>query len=427
MVLQEQKSPEELKSVWPKYGLKESPFMTTPTRLLGVLPIEKVFSGREEETKKLMKIVVSSNSSRTLVIGDFGVGKTTFVNYVKWCLCMREKLRSRYVTPSSEIKIQPEWDATQFLLATLSSIYNASIIFKWKEEGMDLRIVKKIEEYVAIGTQKAMQGTVGVFGAGYSETKSIPSAISPEIYETLLNDFCSELINNGKQLILTYDNLENIEVNRLADFFKTIKDYIQIEGIHSIFVGPPQCLSALEKHTQVHSVFTQPIVLGPLTSQNVLDILKKRCETLKLKEGDYIPPYDEDTVKSMYERLNNIRFTFKVLEDTTIFSEKQAPCKITMTDIKAVQDKEKKEILSRLTTQETKIISTLMGINEKINLSKLSKLTKIGTTNLRNPLTNLESKGLITIISSEEDKRIKYARLSDNTYLRLFYAFLYFI
>jgi len=93
-----------------------------------------------------------------------------------------------------------------------------------------------------------------------------------------------------------------------------------------------------------------------------------------------------------------------------------------MTDIKAVQDKEKKEILSRLTTQETKIISTLMGINEKINLSKLSKLTKIGTTNLRNPLTNLESKGLITIISSEEDKRIKYARLSDNTYLRLFYA-----
>jgi len=262
MILQEQKSPEDVKSVWSKYGLRESPFTTIPTRLLSILPIEKVFSGRENETKKLIKILSSSNTTRTLVLGDFGVGKTTFVNYVKWILCLKDKSKREFVTTPLEIKIQPDWDSQKFLLSTLFSIYNASLIFKWEEEGIHLQSLKKIQEYVTIGTQRTIQGTIGGIGGGYSETKSMPSAISPEVYESLLTNLCRELRENGKQLIISYDNMENIDINMLADFFKTIKDYIQIEGLHSIFIGPAKCLSALEKHPQVHSVFSQPIILN---------------------------------------------------------------------------------------------------------------------------------------------------------------------
>src|SRR3989338_8849976 len=99
----------------------------------------------------------------------------------------------------------------------------------------------------------------------------MPSAISPEVYENLLNSLCLELRELGKQLIISYDNMENINMNELADFFRTIKDYIQIEGLHTIFIGPPNCLSALEKYPQVHSVFTQPTILDSLTGGNVLD------------------------------------------------------------------------------------------------------------------------------------------------------------
>ena len=77
MVLREAKSPEDLgSSVWSKYGLRESPFVTTPTRLLDTLPIDKVFSGRTIEIKKMKNILNSSNTTRTLVLGDFGFGKT---------------------------------------------------------------------------------------------------------------------------------------------------------------------------------------------------------------------------------------------------------------------------------------------------------------------------------------------------------------
>lgn len=422
MPLQEEKSTEDSKSVWSKYGLRESPFITTPTRLLGILPIGKVFSGRENETKRLIKILTSSNTTRTLVLGDFGVGKTTFVNYIKWVLCLKEKSKSEFVTTPIEIKIQPDWNATNFLLSTLSSIHYASIIFKWGEDGMKLPSLKKIEEYVNIGTQTAIQGTLGMIGAGYSETKSMPSVISPEVYENLLTNLCLELREEGKQLLISYDNMENINSNRLADFFKTIKDYIQIEGFHSIFIGPTKCLSALEKYPQVHSVFSQPTILESLTEENVLEILKKRCEALKFKDGNYILPYDEGTVRDIYKKLNNIRFTFKVLEDTTLFTEMQAPCKITIKEIQAVQEKEKQEILSKLTTQETKIISALMDIQDKVILGKLAKLTGIGSTNLTNPLKELEDKGLITITKSKKDKRRKYVQLSENSYLRYFFA-----
>src|SRR3990167_5199397 len=155
------------------------------------------------------------------------------------------------------------------------------------------------------------------------------------------------------------------------DFFMTIKEFIQNERCHSMFIGTAKCVSAVEKYPQVHSVFAQPTILESLTEENVLEIIKKRCEALKFKDGNYIPPYDDDTVRDVYKRLNNIRFTFKVLEDTTLFTEMESPCKITIREIQAVQEKEKQEILSKLTTQETKIVSALMGTSDKVNISKL--------------------------------------------------------
>ena len=49
MEFEQENSPTEKDIVWPKYGLRESPYSTSPIRLVGILPIEKVFCGRKEE------------------------------------------------------------------------------------------------------------------------------------------------------------------------------------------------------------------------------------------------------------------------------------------------------------------------------------------------------------------------------------------
>ena len=418
--MQQETSPEELDSVWSKYGLKEGPYSTSPMRLLGILPIDKVFSGRVTEVDKLKKVISSKNSTRTLIVGNFGVGKTTFSNYVRWYLSLK-RVDSKYLTISSEIKVQPGWNANNFLLSTLSSIYTASIIFNWSGKGIKLKSMNELKNYVSINKQRHYQGSIAGIGGGYGESKSIPSMVSPEILENLLINICKELSDYGKQIIIPYNNLENIDLSNLSELFKSIRDYLQIEGFHSLFLGPPNVISALEVHGQVHSVFGQPIMLEPLTENNVLEILKKRCESLKSETGIYIPPYDNQTVKELYKKLNcNIRFTFKVLEDATLVFELKAPCKITMDEIMAVQQKEQKEILSTLTDMQSRIITALIS-RTKVSQNELSKITGIGSTNLTTPVGELRDKGLITLNKDKNDKRIKYIKLSDNSYLKLFF------
>ncbi len=412
-------SPSEKDIIWPKYGLKESPYFTSPVRLLSVFPIQKVFCGRVEEISSLRKMIFSKNSTRNIIVGSFGVGKTTFTNFVRWDLAFKKEDR-KYLTTSAEIKVLQDWTAIDFLLATLSSIYTSSIVFNW-EENTKIKSLEKIKEYVSISKKKTVQGTFGIVGGGYGETLNNPSQLSPEILEDLLQEFCQEIQKLGKQIIIPYDNLENLELEKLAEFFRSIRDYLQIEGLHTLFLGPVETISALESFGQVSSIFNRPIILNPLSNEDVLDILQKRCETLKIEGGNYLKPYDDKTVIEIYTTLNqNIRFTFKVLEDATLNSGKKAPYQINLSDILAVQEKEKQEIMLSLTENQLKIISALIE-SPKQSQKDLSIRTNIGITNLTTPVRELVKRGLIIESGDKEDKRIKYVRLSDNSYLKLFF------
>ncbi len=421
MEFKQEKSPLELEIVWPKYGLKQSPYSTSPMRLLDILPIQKVFCGRKEEVLLLKRIINSTLSTRNLIVGEFGVGKTTFANYVRWDLALKNGENAKYLTNSAEIKVQQNWDAVAFLLSTLSAIYTASIIFDWKGKGIKINSIQKLKEYVSINKLNSYEASLGGFGGGFGQSVSSPPIISPEILESLLQEICKELLEQGKQIIISYDNLENVDSDKMGDIFKAIRDYLQIDGFHSIFMGPPDVISALKANGQVHSVFSRPMILKPLTEMNVIEILERRCESLKIDSGRYIRPYDEVTVKELYNKLNhNIRFTFKVMEDATLSSQINAPCVITMHDIFAVQEKEKKEIMSSLNENQLKIISSLLE-RPQLSQKELSSATKIGITNLTNPVRELIKRGLITEKWDKNDKRVKYVRLSDNSYLKLFF------
>ena len=74
----------DFSDIWELYGLKENPFSTNPLLVLGgVIPIT-CFLGREKELERITKQFRSKGGSRTLIIGDFGVGKTSFVNFARY-------------------------------------------------------------------------------------------------------------------------------------------------------------------------------------------------------------------------------------------------------------------------------------------------------------------------------------------------------
>lgn len=412
----------DFSSIWLKYGLQDTPYSTSPLRLFGAMHIEKVFSNREREIKELGMCMHSARSTRTLIIGEPGVGKTTFGNYLRWLLCRKDILKSKFLTTPVELKVQNSWDNEQFLRSSLAAIYNANIIFDWKKQGIKVDILKELESYIKHSRKKSFGIGSQVVGTGgninYGETLTLPNNVPPEILEDFFLRIIKEINDQGKAVILQYNNLENVETEKLASLIRSVREFLQIDGLHSFFLGPSESLSAIEMYPQVHSVFGKTITLESLTDLQVLEILKKRCMILKIPDGNYIPPYSEETVKSLHKILNNnIRFVFKILDDVTNRAGENAPCKISLKDIQSYSEEESKRKFEDLTDNEKKVLSALLS-KPHLTQGELAEITNISSSNLSNKeLKILKKKGLIVVYSDPSDKRFNIIKTSENTQL----------
>ncbi len=404
---------EDFENMWAKYGLRDSPYTTKALSLAGTLDINKLFYGREEELDSIGKRVFSTNNSKTAILGEVGVGKTTFANYLRWLLARKKKIiESKFLTTVEEIKIQENWDMPKFLRETLFSIYNSSKIFKWEEEGIKLNMLRTIGENLGSYYQKIIEFKED--SVKFEKGKNIiNSDIPSELLQNWFSELCREIRGYNKKLIFHYNNLENMPEERIGRFLMSIKEIIQIEGTHWLFLGPHNIVSAIENTPQIHSIFNEHILLNPLSEKEVLQILKIRCNFLKIEHGDYFQPYDEKTVLELYRRLNgNIRFIFKLLEDTAY--SMPPPCKVTIQEVNYIQEKEKNKIMGSLTSNQQKIISLLIERGE-VSMSDLSEGVGILQTNLPKEIKELQKKALINIRKNEEDKRYTMVRLSQRT------------
>lgn len=411
-----------IESVWPKYGLTETPFSTEPLRLFGTLPIQKVFAGREKEIQELGRRINSSRSTRSLIVGEPGVGKTTYGNYVRWLLCRKTPKNSIFVTPPVEIKFQNTWNAQQFLKSTLSAILNANTVFDWKNNGLEINTLKELDQYIVSKKHLGVGVSASVLGSGiggqYVPTLTLPTDISIEILEDFFIKILREIRDQGKSLVIQYNNLETVENDNLASLLISIRDYLQIDGLHTIFLGPPESISSFEKYPQVRSVFSNPILLDELDVDRVIEILKKRCEALKLEDGQYIPPYEEESINFLHRMLNgNIRFIFMVLNDTITFLANEAPCSIRIKDIQYYGIDQSKKQIDHLSENERKVLFALYEKKE-LSVTDLSKETKISVQNLStNELRSLKDKGYIATFKNADDRRYTLVRLSQVTEL----------
>ena len=78
-------SPAPIPNRWTPFGLEDDPFFQEElgSRATDAYPVARYFVGREDDLPALVARVGGARSSRTVVEGDAGVGKTSFVNRVK--------------------------------------------------------------------------------------------------------------------------------------------------------------------------------------------------------------------------------------------------------------------------------------------------------------------------------------------------------
>ena len=105
-----------MESFWDRLGLKGNPYDPKPLTLSE--EDMKLFVGRNNELAQLNTLTSGGNGGIIIIEGDFGVGKTSFVNMFQY-----EKQKNEKILPSFEsIELFENTDLVNFMLSVFSKM-----------------------------------------------------------------------------------------------------------------------------------------------------------------------------------------------------------------------------------------------------------------------------------------------------------------
>jgi hypothetical protein len=285
-------------SLWEPFGLRSSPFFQgelEPSQT-GDRPIS-LFIGRNNELSRLTRRLVSDSASRTIVEGEVGVGKTSFVNRLK-----AEVAQLGIASHDQPIRLSSDMDWKAFIRETLRTILRIRLGMKLDNAEDDFwkRTVALFEG------SEIRSGGASAFGFGGSVNRS---RIDPALPPDSLFDHLGEALLRMKQradggLLLHVNNLENQaaeNADQLSVLIRNLRDFFLLDGAHWAFVGASGVEEAIfRRFDQVGGIFPSAEVLDPLDPDEVGRLLQERYEHLKLPKRKVIEPVEAPTVTRLY-------------------------------------------------------------------------------------------------------------------------------
>src|SRR5680860_147883 len=189
-----------LSSLWEPYGLRASPFFQDELSPIGFEHPVSLFVGRDEARERIIRRLVSDPKSRTIVQGDPGVGKTSFVNRIK-----AEAAENGMISYEHPIRITSRTTLMSFVADSLRTILR-----------MRSSSERSADEAFWKSTARLLDGVE-------------PDALYEHLGEALVR--INEEI--GAPVLLHVNKLENASAQLILD----LRDYLQLKGAHWIFVG----------------------------------------------------------------------------------------------------------------------------------------------------------------------------------------------
>ncbi len=297
---------------WTRFGLATNPYFVQPLNSSddGPRPIS-LFKGRASEGKGLASSIASEETSLNVVEAPSGVGKSTFVNYVKF------RLRDRYFAPPLEVGVQSDWNATAVLLAVLDVLVkHASDLnpdAKWPRDFPAIararELVTSIQHSgwgVSFGLQPAtpIGASVGLSRQTTGQRPLIGPVLSPAFFADLVQDLLSMSTPPKDGVILHVNNLDTLmaaSVRQTRTLISDLRDYFQVTNLHWILVGPPGLQAdALAPERRVMSVVKEAIQLDKLPPADLEAFLQSRYEHYALPHATPTEPTDPKLVREIY-------------------------------------------------------------------------------------------------------------------------------
>ncbi len=382
----------DYEQIWSGSGFSRNPYDPKPLKVSA--EDRALFVGRNKEQQRFKIQAGGTDGGLVIVEGPIGVGKTSFVNamlYDKWNPEGRNRKRessdksnkkkndtekksySSYLPSFETIQLKENFELADLMLSVLSNcIFSLERIHgrKTSDSDPDLRAGK---ELIASTVRSVLGGVnLSILGSGIGvERKETPVPAStvplPTIMNTMDRWFDKVVEKLDYQAILVpLNNLDILPEKIVIGFLNSARDtLLSRHHVWWILIGGPGLFLTLETNARRVSelVTGQPIVLEPMSLEEVLTAIKMRIEKFRTSK-DAKPPIPEEAVKLLYDVSNGeVRYIFKRLSDViyefrTFFpSERQIPLDVALRSLRILA--RQKIEAKNLTDREQRILKLM--------------------------------------------------------------------
>lgn len=276
-------------NLWEPFGLRGSPFFQDELR-----PTDEdghpvtLFVGRSEELRRITRRIASDRSTRTIVQGDPGVGKTSFVNRLK-----ADFAAAGLLTHEHPVRISSETSRASFIADVLRTLVRIRVSAGLREKARDdfwKRTVRLLEG------EDTMGGTVSAFGVGGGVTRGFIAPLAPadSLFEHLGQALRRISEDSGASVLLHVNNLENLSAQgkvETAVLLRDLRDYLMLPGGHWVFVGATGVEdSVFRVYPQVGGIFPEAETLQPLDAREIERLLALRYGHLAVDGREVVEP-----------------------------------------------------------------------------------------------------------------------------------------
>lgn len=301
-------------NVWAAYGLAGNPFFQEELRSeAGAFYPISLHVGRDEELKLALRHLGGGPSTRLMVEGAPGIGKTSFVNKLK-----AELARSGMLTHSDPVRIYADSTVLGFVADVLRVLLRMRATFKLDGNAFWTRTARIVE-----GEDTRSGGfSMGPVGVSYEPGRVPAEAPLGNLYEVVREALERLRDDLGSPVLLHVNNLENLsedDAGRAARLIRDLRDFFLLPGANWVFVGATGVDDRVFRaYDQVAGIFPDPITLEPLRADEVAELLRRRYEHLAQPGAQVVPPVDAGVAAELYPLYNgDLRNFLRLLSDAS--------------------------------------------------------------------------------------------------------------
>lgn len=394
-------------SIWTSYGLASNPFFQEELRSepSALYPIA-LHVGREEELRLAARQLGGSPSTRVIVEGAPGIGKTSFVNKLK-----ADVSQAGLVTHTDPVRIITDTTVLSFVADVLRVLLRMRSATALPVDAFWTRTARLVEGEDTMAGGVTL-GPVGVSFQGGRVPAEAPLGTLYEVVAEAVSRLQREL-NAG--ILLHVNNLENLgesEATRAARLVRDIRDFLLLPGAHWVFVGASGIDDAVFRaYDQVAGIFPEPIVLEPLGPPEVSELLQRRYEFLSREGQARVAPVEPEVAAELYRLYHgDLRNFLRLLSDAaalTLGVEGIQP--MTADRIVAVAaPRYAKSIERRIGPTDLDYLSrVVLDTETELNVTAVAQRTGLGQSGASRLVGRLREAGLL-FQSRTEGKRVYY-------------------